>query len=179
MYLELLEQKGVKIKDLAAKRIAMRTHDAESLAYLKIFKESKTEGVYCYSTFEHIHYGDGGKVDNYFTDDDYMVGKFQEKDYVHEVDQEWVKLVYTELLKVDPKSAETYKKYFMLSISNSLSHKRLNRVLEITDSNSDQVMARGNDRMKEYKRLEVRMEIYKRAFQRIFEEAEDSVGREM
>lgn len=171
MFLQLLERKGVNIKDLAAKRIALRTHETEASAFMKIVEERKEGEGYSFVSLEPLYSG-VGEVENYFTDVDYVFGGNSEKEYIHEVDRAWVKIVYSALLKAEPKEALNYKNRFLVALNKSLSTNKLDRVFEVTDMKSEFKMS-SKEREKEYKMLEAKEKIIKKDFERVFETAEE------
>ena len=169
MYLEFLEKNGVNVKDLAVKRLAMKTHQPESMVSALITSEFKDDDAYRFLTLEYTY--DGMKeVVNSFTDHDYFVGYNDNNEYF-EIDRDWVSLVYSELCKVDEKESNKYKSQLIFFIDNALSKHKLSRVMDITDINGEEAILDSRKREKEYKKLEARAKIIKEDFKRIFENA--------
>ena len=167
MYLEILEKKGVKIKDLAVKRLARKLHQPRSMTEALITKEVKGDKLYQYLTMEYTFNGIKDIVNN-FTDYDYFVNENEEKEFF-EIDREWVSIVYSELSKVAKEEAENYKFFLNMFLDNSLAKYRFNRALEITDLDSDKRMDSKKDREKELRKIDARAKVIKDDFKRIFD----------
>lgn len=107
MYLELLDNRGVDIKELAAEYLGKKLKQPKNMMYVKMMNSGKSEDIYYYDvttpkdfrleTTRHC-FDDFGYMNSY-EDGEVLQGDF---------DPEWFLLVYREIKKLFAKDSEEY-----------------------------------------------------------------------